>query len=111
MPLSSQMTALSCLEQLDVSHNRVATLPAGLATMDRLVSLDLSYCDHVSDAALNAIGNGCLSLTLLDLTGCALLTDAAMTGLLSHAPCAPLLEELGLGKCERVGGGAVLAAA
>ena len=82
-----------------------ATVVAIGAHCPLLTSLDLSYCDHMSDAALSAIGDGCPSLTLLDLTGCTRLTDAAVVGLLSRTTCAPLLEDLGLGKCDHVGSG------
>ncbi|OQR82626.1 hypothetical protein ACHHYP_15691 [Achlya hypogyna] len=43
-----------------------------------LTAVDVSYCDKLTDFSLRALAEGCLHLTTLDISGCARITDIGL---------------------------------
>jgi hypothetical protein len=80
--------ASSCpkLKNLDLSSTDVEDkgVVNVLHNCTALVSLGLMACFRVSDACVDAIRTCCASLEALELTGCALVTTAALLGLMKQ---------------------------
>ena len=49
----------------------------------QLTTLDLVFCNNITDAAVLAVASGCKQLTTLDLGNCSEITDAAVVAVAS----------------------------
>lgn len=67
--------------------------------LQKLVSLTVTSCRGVTDASIEAIGNGCTNLKQMCLRKCCFISDS---GLVAFAKAAGSLENLQLEECNRV---------
>ncbi|XP_059275025.1 uncharacterized protein LOC132029716 [Lycium ferocissimum] len=69
--------------------------------LPKLIALDLSCCDKVSDEALRVIGSVSRSLKNLNLQGCWLVSDTGLKSL-AEGPVRMTLKKLILAECDRI---------
>lgn len=83
----SLLVNMCCLEKLSLaSSGKQVTNVGGLAIsrIQTLKKLNLSGPEKVSNRTVLALGENCLNLEVLDVTGCELVTGAGIRALSSH---------------------------
>lgn len=102
----SLLVNMCCLEKLSLaSSGKQVTNVGGLAIsrIQTLKKLNLSGLEKVSNRTIIALGENCLNLEVLDVTGCELVTGAGIRALWSHKS----LQCLALGFCSNMNPGDV----
>ncbi|CAH9128406.1 unnamed protein product [Cuscuta epithymum] len=66
---------------------------------NRLRSVNLGWCDEISDEGVMSLAYGCPDLRALDLCGCVLITDESVIALANNCPH---LRSLGLYYCQNI---------
>ncbi|MCD7458332.1 hypothetical protein HAX54_037928 [Datura stramonium] len=93
----------SCLNTVSL-RKRSGVGDAGVISLvsflPKLIDLDLSYCDKVSDEALRVIGSSS-SLKNLNLKGCWLVSDVGLKSLV-RGPLRMILKKLIIAECDRI---------
>eukprot|EP00252_Welwitschia_mirabilis_P011536 TRINITY_DN257_c0_g1_i2.p1 TRINITY_DN257_c0_g1~~TRINITY_DN257_c0_g1_i2.p1 ORF type:complete len:325 (-),score=42.46 TRINITY_DN257_c0_g1_i2:532-1506(-) len=64
-----------------------------------LQSLNLGWCEKVTDVGVTSLAKGCPQLRAVDLCGCVLITDQSVIALAQNCP---LLKSLGLYYCQNI---------
>ncbi|KAJ8555488.1 hypothetical protein K7X08_012984 [Anisodus acutangulus] len=75
--------------------------------LPKLIALDLSFCDKVSDESLRVIGSVSNSLKIFNLQGCWLVSDSGLKSLV-EGPVRMTLKRLILAECDRITDSGVL---
>ena len=52
----------------------------------QLQTIDLSYCDGITDMGVSALGDGCGQLQTIDLSDCRRITDMGVSALRERFP-------------------------
>ncbi|XP_015083984.1 F-box/LRR-repeat protein 4-like [Solanum pennellii] len=93
----SHLNTVSLRKRSGVGNAGVVSL---VSFLPKLIDLDLSFCDKVSDEALRVIGS-VSSLKNLNLHGCWLISDAGLKSL-AGGPLRMTLKKLILAECDRI---------
>ncbi|KAK4730161.1 hypothetical protein R3W88_023149 [Solanum pinnatisectum] len=93
----SHLNTVSLRKRSGVGDAGVVSL---VSFLPKLIYLDLSFCDKVSDEALRVIGS-VSSLKYLNLQGCWLVSDAGLKSL-TGGPLRMTLKKLILAECDRI---------
>lgn len=98
--LTSQCKDLKCLNLCGcVSAASDRALQAIACNCGQLQSLNLGWCDGITDKGVTSLASGCPELRAVDLCGCVLITDESVVAL---ADGCPHLRSLGLYYCQNI---------
>lgn len=98
--LSCHCKNLKCLNLCGcVKAATDGSLQAIARNCGHLQSLNLGWCDNVTDEGVTRLASGCPDLRALDLCGCVLITDESVIALASGCPH---LRSLGLYYCQNI---------
>lgn len=98
--LSSQCKNLKCLNLCGcVRAASDRALQAIACNCGQLQSLNLGWCDSITDKGVTSLASGCPELRAVDLCGCVLITDESVVALANGCPH---LRSLGLYYCQNI---------
>ncbi|PAN27233.1 hypothetical protein PAHAL_5G068300 [Panicum hallii] len=98
--LSSQCKSLKCLNLCGcVRAASDRALQAIACNCGQLQSLNLGWCDSITDKGVTSLASGCPELRAVDLCGCVLITDESVVALANGCPH---LRSLGLYYCQNI---------
>ncbi|XP_024315013.1 F-box protein SKP2A isoform X2 [Brachypodium distachyon] len=98
--LTSQCRNLKCLNLCGcVRAASDRALQAIARNCDQLQSLNLGWCDNITDKGVTSLASGCPELRAVDLCGCVLITDESVVALANGCPH---LRSLGLYYCQNI---------
>ncbi|XP_062207669.1 F-box protein SKP2A-like [Phragmites australis] len=98
--LTSQCKNLKCLNLCGcVRAASDRALQAIACNCSHLQSLNLGWCDSITDKGVISLASGCPELRAVDLCGCVLITDESVVALANGCPH---LRSLGLYYCQNI---------